>query len=147
MAIGDRILLSILQDQVYDKFQISRKQFMLKLSFCPEHRKRKRPSYLNDDDDIEAFLLGRKGQTIKTTLQVLKELRVVLDDDVGSTREPINNFQPVENNSQFDNDNEDDDEDDDDEGDCNVEVADHDPLLERGGVLGRGWINAPECCK
>ena len=101
-------------------------------------------SHLNDDDDVEVFLLGQKGQTIKTTLQVSKEPRVVVDADVGSTREFVDNFQLVENIPLFDNDNEDEDEDDEDE--CNVKVVDHDLLLE-GGVFGRGWINASKYCK
>ena len=95
---------------MYDKFQISLEDFTLKLSFYPEHRKKKRLSYLNYDDDVEAFLLGRKGQTIKTTLQVSKEARIVVDADTGSTREFVDNLQLVENIPLFDNGNEDEDE-------------------------------------
>lgn len=41
MAVDDHISLSNLQERVYDKFQISREDFKLKLSFYPEHKKRK----------------------------------------------------------------------------------------------------------
>lgn len=75
-------------------------------------------------------MLGRDGQTIKTTLQVSKEARIIIDANVGSTSESVDNFQLVENIPLFDNDNEDEE--------FNVEVADHDPLLGggRGGVWG-----------
>ena len=41
--------------------------------------------------------MGRKGKTIETTLQVSKEVRIVVDADVGSTRESVDNLQLVEN--------------------------------------------------
>ena len=82
------------------------------------------------------FCWARKGQTIVTMLQVSKEARIVIDIDVGSTRESVDNLQLVENSPLFDNGN----EDEDDEESPYVEV---DPLLGGGPI----WKGLDQCLR
>ena len=46
-----------------------------------------------DDEDVEAFLLGRTKNTIDTTLQVSKEQRVGIEGFVGSNDHSVNDLQ------------------------------------------------------
>ena len=46
-----------------------------------------------DDEDVEAFLLGRTKNTIDTTLKVLKEPRVAVEGFVGSNDHSVNDLQ------------------------------------------------------
>ena len=47
---------------------------------------------MKDDEDLEAFLLGRTKNTIDTMLQVSKETRVAVDGFVGSNDQSINDL-------------------------------------------------------
>ena len=59
-----------LHDRIYEKFGINKEEFNLKLSFCVKSRRRRGPSYVKDDEDLKAFLLGQMKNTIDITLQV-----------------------------------------------------------------------------
>ena len=68
MVIDESIPLRELHDRIFEKFGINKEEFNLKLSFVPKSRQRIWPSYVMDDEDVEAFLLGRTKNTIETTL-------------------------------------------------------------------------------
>ena len=58
MVIDENIPLRELHDQIFEKFGINREEFNLKLSFVPKSKRHIGPSYVMDDEDVEAFLLG-----------------------------------------------------------------------------------------
>ena len=85
MVVDECILLRELHDRIYEKFGIKKKKkFNLKLSFYAKSRWTSGPSYVMDDEDLEAFLLGKSKNTFDTTLQVSKEARVAVESFVGS---------------------------------------------------------------
>ena len=69
MVLDECIPLRELHNRIYDKFGINKEEFNLKLSFCVDSRRTSEPSYVKDDEDLEAFLLGR---TKNTTIQCCK---------------------------------------------------------------------------
>ena len=93
MVVDESISLRELHNRIFEKFGINKEEFNLKLSFVPKSRRHIGPSYVMDDEDIEAFLLGRTWNTIDTTLQILKEPRVVVEGFVGSNDHSVNDLQ------------------------------------------------------
>ena len=93
MVVDESILLRELHDRIFEKFGINKEEFNLKLSFVPKSRRCIGPSYVMDDEDIEAFLLGRTKNAIDTMLQVLKEPRVAIEGFVGSNDQSVNDLQ------------------------------------------------------
>ena len=93
MVIDESISLTELHDRIFEKFGINKEEFNLKLSFVPKSRRRIGLSYVIDDEDVEAFLLGRTKNTIDTMLQVSKEPRVVVESFVRSNNHLINDLQ------------------------------------------------------
>ena len=86
-------------------------KFKWKLSYCFVHSQRKGLSYLNDENDLEAFLMSQTGQTIETILHISNEPRVLVDGDVGINCQFVNNLLLVENLSFVDNEEDEDVED------------------------------------
>ena len=70
MVVDESIPLSELHDRIYEKFKINCDEFELKLSVCCKNKESIRPSYVKDDEDLEAYLLGQSENTIDTTLHV-----------------------------------------------------------------------------
>ena len=58
MVVEESIPLSELENQIYEKFEINYDEFKLKLSICHKNRQSIGPSYVKDDENLEAFLLG-----------------------------------------------------------------------------------------
>ena len=58
MVVNKCITLREMYDQIYEKFKINKEEFNLKLIFCPTSRKTNELSYVKDDKELEAFLLG-----------------------------------------------------------------------------------------
>src|SRR5690606_18972773 len=92
MVVDESIPLRELHDRICEKFGINREEFDLRVSFVPKIRRRIGPSYVMDDEDVDAFLLGRTKNTIDTTLQVSKEPRVAVEGFVGSNDHSINDL-------------------------------------------------------
>ena len=95
MVVDESIPLRELHNRIFEKFGINREEFNLKLSFVPKSRRRIRPSYVMDDEDVEAFLLGRTKNTIETTLLVSQEPRVTVKGFVGSNDHSVNDLQTL----------------------------------------------------
>ena len=78
IIVDESILLRELDDRIFEKFGINKEDFNLKLSFCAKTRRSNGPSYVQDEEDVDAFLLAQTNNTIDTTLQFSKEPRVAI---------------------------------------------------------------------
>ena len=96
MVVDESISLSELHNRICEKFEINYDEFKLKLSICRKNRKSIGPSYVKDDEDLEAYLLGRSDNTIDTTLHVSKEPRHAIEGNVGSNDQSVNKLQVEE---------------------------------------------------
>ena len=90
MVVEESIPLSELENRIYEKFEINYDEFKLKLSICHKNRQSIGPSYVKDDQDLEAFLLGQSKNTIDTTLHVSNEPRRAIEGNVGSNDHFVN---------------------------------------------------------
>ena len=90
MVVDEFITLSELHNRIYEKFEIKCDEFKLKLSVCRKNKQSIKPSYVKDNEDLEAFLLGRSKNTIDTTLHVSNEPRRVVEGNVGSNDQSEN---------------------------------------------------------
>ena len=90
MVVDKSIPLSGLHNRIYEKFKINYDEFKLKLSICHKNRQSIGLSYVKDDEDLKAFLLGWSEHTIDTTLHVLNEPRRAAEDNVGSNDQSMN---------------------------------------------------------
>ena len=82
--VNESIPLRELHNQIYEKFEINCDEFKLKLSVFRTIIQSIGPSNVKDNEDLEAFLLGRLENTIDTTLHVSKEPRHAIEGNVGS---------------------------------------------------------------
>ena len=80
------IKLRGLYDQVYKKLQVSRKDFTLKLSYLPISKQIKWPIELNNDDDVDAFMLGQTDQKIATIIAKILQVSKEDEDNVNEER-------------------------------------------------------------
>ena len=143
LVVNESISLRELHDQIFEKFGINKEELNLKLSFVPKSRRRIGPSYVMDDEDVEAFLLGRTKNTIDTTLQVSKEPRVTVEGFLGSNDHSVNDLQTpaqqlahaeeevVEEEEDDDDDNEDEDMEEEEKEKYDDACLWHDPFFER----------------
>ena len=145
MVVDESIPLSELHNQIYKKFEINCDEFKLKLSVCRKNRESIGLSYVKDDEDLEAFLLGRLENTIDTTLHVSKEPRRAIEGNVGSNDQFVNKLQAEElasiedevadkeENNEEEEDDEDEEAEEDEENNDHVDDAClwHDPFFDR----------------
>ena len=68
MVVDESILLRELHEWIFEKLGINKEEFNLKLSFVPKSTRRIGSSYMMDDEDVEAFLLGQTKNIIDTML-------------------------------------------------------------------------------
>ena len=132
MVVDEFIPLSELHNRIYEKFEINCDEFKLNLSFCRKNRESIGPCYVKDDEELEAFLLGRSENTIDTTLHVSTESRGVAEGNVGSNDQSVNHLpEALAYQEEVAEDEEDGEEEEDDEDNVNDACLWHDSFLDR----------------